>query len=231
MGEKRVLLVDDNPSDRKIVRTVTERNGFLATEVEDGFKALEALNEEQFALFIVDLQMPKMPGLQLVKRLRSNPDLAKTPILITSARNRPVDVVSAVQTGANDYIVKPMDIQVLEEKINRLSKGAGADWKLYQVPEESRTTQVGLFMQTMALNEIGAEVVSNMNLPMNTTFTYNFDLLNMKGLKDTLVKVEKARPGKDGTVYTVQFIGLTDVDRKKIRLCCRDLWIGDQKEE
>ncbi len=117
MGEKRVLIVDDNPSDRKIVKLVAEKNGFLATEVDEGFKALEALNEQKFSLFIVDLQMPRMPGLQLVRRLRGQPEYKTTPILIMSGRNRPVDVQSAVQSGATDYIVKPMDILVLEEKI------------------------------------------------------------------------------------------------------------------
>jgi two-component system, chemotaxis family, chemotaxis protein CheY len=230
MGEKRVLLVDDNPSDRKIVKLVAEKNGYLATEAADGFQAQEAMNELKFTLFIVDLQMPRMPGLQLVKRIRGQADHKSTPILIMSGRNRPVDVHSAVQTGATDYIVKPMDIQVLEEKIVRLSNGRSQDWKRYEIPEASRSSQVSLFMSTLTVNEIGAEVTSSIPLPVGFSFMYNLDILASKGLKNILGKVEKVSRQNQDYLYSVQFIGLTEKDRKIIRLCCRDLWVSEGEQ-
>ena len=229
MGEKRVLLVDDNPSDRKIVKLVAEKNGFLATEADDGFQALEALTDQNFSLFIVDLQMPKMPGLQLVRRLRSQALLKTTPILIMSGRNRPVDVHSAVQSGATDYIVKPMDIQVLEEKIKRLSSSGSQDWKRYGIPEGLRTSQAGLFMNTLSINELGAEIVTPLSLPVGYSFMFSLDILSAKGLKNALAKVEKVIKREQEFVYTVEFIGLTEADRKIIRLCCRDLWVSEEK--
>lgn len=230
MGEKRMLLVDDNPSDRKIIKLVAEKSGFLVSEAADGFQALEALTDQTFTLFVVDLQMPRMTGLQLVRRLRGLPEFKKTPILISSARNRPIDVQTAVQNGATDYVVKPMDIQVLEEKINRLSAGAAPDWKMYDLPENLRFAQAGVFVHALAINEIGAWVSTPLVLPAGFSFSISLDLLAAKGLPQVLAKIEKSEKTQEGFRYLVQFIGLTEADRKKIRLSCREIWTKEEEK-
>ena len=231
MAERRILLVDDNASDRLIAKVVAEKCGYIATEASDGFQAIAAMEEQEFGLFLIDLQMPKMPGLQLVQRLRRMEAAKKTPILIMSGRNRAVDVQAAVQSGANDYIVKPMDIQVLEEKLRRLGAGASSDWKLYEVPEPRQQAQATMFLNVLSLNELGADLLMSLDLPLEHAFALNMDVLLEKGLKDLIVKIESKKKEARGFLYRVRFVGATEADRKKIRLSCRDLWHEQAKRD
>ncbi len=97
-----------------------------------------------------------------------------------SGRNRPVDVQTAVQSGATDYIVKPMDILVLEEKINRLSKGASADWNSIPFRRNLGSTQAGIFMTTTSINENRRRDHVSLQMPVGSSFNFNSELLIAK---------------------------------------------------
>lgn len=224
MGDKRILVVDDNPSDRLIVKRLADKLKCLTHQASGVFEAMDELEEMDFNLLIVDLQMPKHSGLQLVQRVRRMERFRTTPILIMSGRNRPHDVQSAIQTGANDYIIKPVDLQVLEEKITRLTQKSTGTWKSYPVPSELSAATVGLSANILMINEVAAEVWTTQKFEVENTFTLTLDLLINRGLAPCVVKIEAVRPEKTGYVYSLRFIGLTEADRKKIRLLCRDLW-------
>ncbi len=83
-------------------------------------------------------------------------------------------------------------------------------------------------MTTTSINEIGAEISSSLQMPVGASFNFNSELLAAKGLKDILAKIEKVSRVAENFKYTVQFIGLTEADRKKIRLCCRELWTAEE---
>lgn len=233
MSERRVLLIDDNPSDRLIAKAVSEKCNFVVDEAVDGVAALSKLNENfdlLYSLIIVDLQMPKIPGLDLVRRLRKIDRLKSVPILIMSGRNRPVDVQMAVGAGANDYIIKPMDLEILREKIERNTSKVSTTWKSYEVPGDLGRSQMSLLAYIASLNEIGADVRSDFALQVGDSFMLNSELLGNRGLKQILCKVESKSTDKAGPIYKVNFIGLTESDRKKIRLCCRELWVSSKEQ-
>lgn len=232
MAEKRVLLVDDNPSDRMIVKALLAKSGLMATEAADAHEALETLNDEtlEFALFVIDLQMPKVSGHELVKRLRRMERTKKTPILIMSGRNRPIDIQTSIMVGANDYIIKPMDLQILEEKVDRLTKGSSGQWNLYEVPKPVQVAEASILISILKINELGAEVRMSFEMPKDHTFTFTFDPLGQKGLKECLAKVESVVKTPEGFAYKISFVGLTEADRKKIRLTCREFWTRDEEE-
>jgi two-component system, chemotaxis family, chemotaxis protein CheY len=110
----RVLVVDDAGLVRLYYRTALERAGFRVEEALNGLEALEKLATMPFDLLIVDVNMPQMDGITFVRSVRSQPlPLASTPALMISTEAGAQDMAAAVAAGANYYLVKPVDPEML----------------------------------------------------------------------------------------------------------------------
>jgi two-component system chemotaxis response regulator CheY len=120
------LIVDDNEIVRKTIRAVLKDfNLTKFIEAEDGEQALGILNEEEIDLVIADLQMPKMNGLQLLKRIRSSSDLADIPFVMVTSSNEKNDIIEAVNAQVSQYIVKPFTSEVIYGKLKAVLKQHG----------------------------------------------------------------------------------------------------------
>ncbi len=123
----RVLVVDDNVDLLRMIQMVLgERGGHqvvLSTSGEDG---LEKARAQPPDLAIIDVMMPGMTGYELCRRLREEPSTAHIPILILTARGQPIDRETALASGADDYIAKPVTMNELLERVNRLLARGGA---------------------------------------------------------------------------------------------------------
>jgi len=117
----KILIVEDSPTMRRIVRNTLKRLGYDdVEEAEDGVEALAALGNSTIDFIITDWNMPKMNGLDFIKRVKAHADYSEVPILMVTTRSVEQDVVAALQAGASNYIVKPFTPQVLKEKINEI---------------------------------------------------------------------------------------------------------------
>ncbi|MEE9911260.1 MAG: response regulator [Deltaproteobacteria bacterium] len=126
MNEKniKVLIVDDFATMRKVVRNLLKQVGYEdIVEAEDGVMALKALKSQKIDVIVSDWNMPNMTGLELLKAVRADADLAKTPFLMVTAEALQDNVVAAVKAGVNNYIVKPFTAEVLNEKIKKIMDG------------------------------------------------------------------------------------------------------------
>lgn len=117
----RILIVDDFSTMRRIIKNLLNDLGFHNTaEADDGTTALAALRAGQFELVITDWNMPGMTGTDLLRAIRSDPKLAKLPVLMVTAEAKREQIIEAAQAGVNGYIVKPFTAQTLQEKLNRI---------------------------------------------------------------------------------------------------------------
>jgi two-component system OmpR family response regulator len=99
-----ILVVDDDPHIRQLLAFALTKAGLASVEAADGEAALEAAEQHQPALVILDINMPRMDGLEVCRRLRAKGD---TPILFLSSRDDEIDRVVGIELGADDYVVKP----------------------------------------------------------------------------------------------------------------------------
>lgn len=123
MNEKniKVLIVDDFATMRKVVRNLLKQVGYEdIVEAEDGVMALKTLKSQKVDVIVSDWNMPNMTGLELLKAVRADADLAKTPFLMVTAEALQDNVVAAVKAGVSNYIVKPFTAEVLNEKIKKI---------------------------------------------------------------------------------------------------------------
>jgi two-component system, chemotaxis family, chemotaxis protein CheY len=117
----KILIVDDFATMRKVVRNLLKQVGYEdIVEAEDGVMALKALKSQKIDVVVSDWNMPNMSGLELLKAVRADAELAKTPFLMVTAEALQDNVVAAVKAGVNNYIVKPFTAEVLNEKIKKI---------------------------------------------------------------------------------------------------------------
>src|SRR5262245_50584763 len=116
---KLVLVAEDNKSTRDIVVHNLNAMGFRTVEAEDGEQALALAGSENVDLILLDIMMPKVDGYTVCATLRQTTATARVPIIIVTARNEREDVVRAVESGANDFIVKPFTRDTLLAKIEK----------------------------------------------------------------------------------------------------------------
>jgi len=117
----KILVVDDFSTMRRIVKNVLKQIGFEnIEEAEDGAQALAKLKAGNFGFMVSDWNMPNMDGLQLLKEVRKDPVLSKLPILMVTAEAEKSMVVTAIQAGVNNYIVKPFTAEVFKEKMDKI---------------------------------------------------------------------------------------------------------------
>lgn len=125
MSEKqRILLVDDDPNISHLVRLYLEKEGFDVTESARGDEALEAFNRESPALVLLDVMLPGMDGLQVLKEIRKT---SKVPVIMLTARDETFDKVLGLELGADDYVTKPFETKELVARVKAVLRRAPTD--------------------------------------------------------------------------------------------------------
>ena len=132
MSERpKVLVIDDEPGVRDLISEALSLSGINAESAADGLEALSFLRREKFDLLILDINMPKLDGLALLEKLRS--EGASVPVLMLSARADKTDINQGLRIGADDYFTNPFSIEELVLRVKaimRRSKGEVADVKV-----------------------------------------------------------------------------------------------------
>jgi DNA-binding response OmpR family regulator len=118
----RILVVDDDPDIRLLLRELLERATYLVDEAEDGKMALRQLFANAPALVILDVTMPDMDGYQTLERIR---DLSDVPVLMLTARTQELEKVRGLSAGADDYVAKPFGRQELLARVQALLRRTG----------------------------------------------------------------------------------------------------------
>lgn len=119
-GKKHILLVEDDSNFGDVLRSYLELDGFLVTWEKDGESGLKAFKAGQYDICILDVMMPVMDGITLAKEIRFSNHLI--PIIFLTAKGLKDDVLKGYKSGADDYVTKPFDSEVLLYKIKALLK-------------------------------------------------------------------------------------------------------------
>ncbi|HEU5016059.1 MAG TPA: response regulator [Roseiflexaceae bacterium] len=115
-GQNTVLIVEDDVATRRLYKFLLTNGGYNVVEAEDGVVALEQLEKHRCQLIITDMNMPRMDGLQLIKKIREH--YSTIHIIVITAFGTPDTERQALRFGANDYLPKPFDFEELERRVH-----------------------------------------------------------------------------------------------------------------
>jgi len=116
----RILIVDDNEANRDVLKTRLASHGYDLWEAADGERALMAVKDWQPDLILLDIMMPKIDGIEVCRRLKSDPALPFTSVILITARADSEDVVAGLDAGADEYLTKPVDQIALVARVKSM---------------------------------------------------------------------------------------------------------------
>jgi two-component system, OmpR family, KDP operon response regulator KdpE len=114
MTSARILVVDDEPQIRRVMRSALTAEGYMVQDAKTGEAALEELRKERYDLVLLDVNMPGMDGLETCKAIRASSDVA---VIMLTVRNAEQDKIAALDAGADDYVTKPFSMPELLARI------------------------------------------------------------------------------------------------------------------
>jgi len=119
-SQYRILVVDDHEDNIELLRARLEARGYIVEGAGDGQAALDAVERQCPDLILLDVMMPKLDGIEVVRRLKSNPLLPFIPVIMQTALDSTENKVEGLDAGADDYITKPINFAELEARVNSL---------------------------------------------------------------------------------------------------------------
>lgn len=120
-----IVIIEDDESIREMLRYYFHSVGYEVACFESGEEYFEKGGEHKPSLFILDIMLPGMDGLEILRRIRTDARLEDTPVLMLTARTSEMDKVKGLETGADDYVVKPFGIMELQARVKALLRRAG----------------------------------------------------------------------------------------------------------
>jgi len=117
--KQTILVVDDNHDNVEILRAFLESRGYNVACAEDGKAALAKLEEVRPALVLLDVMMPGMDGWQVCRTIKRHPEFGSTRVVMVTAKGGFEDKFEGMRSGADDYVVKPVDLPELMTKVER----------------------------------------------------------------------------------------------------------------
>ena len=161
--QRTILIVDDEPGLRELVRINLEHEGYAVLQAENGLQGLSGVREQHPDLVILDVMMPDMDGWETCRKLR---EFSQVPVLMLTARAQSKDIVTGLESGADDYLVKPFNMDELVARIRAL---------LRRVPSPNRPVMAA--NEEIAIDKNKREVLVR-GEPVDLTPT-EYDLLLM----------------------------------------------------
>lgn len=121
MNERKVLIVDDSETIRQQVASALERAGFGVVEACDGVDGLERASQNELCMVILDVNMPRLNGLEMLERLKADPRHAKLPVLMLTTEVQQSMIERAKKAGARGWMIKPVKMDQLVSTVNKLT--------------------------------------------------------------------------------------------------------------
>lgn len=179
MSKKTILTVDDEAHILELLRYNLEESGYFVIQAETGEEALELLEHNCIDAVLLDLMLPKIDGLDVLRKIRTKEETKKLPVIMLTAKSEEFDKVLGLEMGADDYIAKPFSIRELQARLKALLR------RLEEEPS-IQTKTVQKVLRTNGL-EIGVET---------RTVTKNGQLIEMSLKEFELLKLLVENPGK-----------------------------------
>jgi DNA-binding response OmpR family regulator len=224
-----ILIVDDNESDQLNLSFILKKDGYQCSIAKDGYEAIDFLlnniSKDPVTLVILDLNMPVLSGMATLGRIKETKAIAGIPVMVVSGKKDKTDVGAAIKAGAKDYLVKPVDAEILKKKVMQLLTDQRSDWGEISVPPGDGTR--GYYhtpSELVSINEVSATFKSKFPLPIKETTNIYAPILEEAGINGCHVRVLDCKKGDAHYYIQFELVGLNQIQSKALRVFCRKIY-------
>ncbi len=218
----RILIVDDNEVTLKVIESILDSANHTYLTATSGYDAIELLEREKFDLLITDVNMPGgVSGFDLAVTVRAGTENKKLPIIFLTGRRDARDIQKAIESGADDYIVKPVDQEILLSKVSNLLNGFSGETSYAEryFPIESEAAWDSNF-RVIGISERGIKAISRVMMPVNMKIKMDCKFFEMFEYKAERVRVISCEPSTEEEgcfLLILTYVGCSESDRQEIR--------------
>ena len=119
MDQKTVLIIEDEEDAAELFAEMMRVSGFRVVKTSKSTPAISMMSSEKPDVILLDIMMPEISGLDILRQMRREPDLAKIPVIMVTAKSMPADIKNGMEAGASTYLTKPVGFLELKEAVER----------------------------------------------------------------------------------------------------------------
>jgi|GEM_PF-1213828 len=221
MNRLQILIVEDDELQLKLLEGLLRQACFGVVSVGDGHSAIERLHAESFNLVISDVNMPGgVSGFNLVRTVRSITRLNDIPFIFVTGRRDKKDVDRAIDSGVDDYLIKPIDPEMLLAKIEALVSKKGKYFSFSERPANS-AAKLEVNFEIDGISEQAIQFVSPFHLPLNYKLKIEAQIFQDIGIEPPKLRItssEVLTNSEKNNRIRANFIGLSDKEMNAIRI-------------
>ncbi len=214
-----ILLVDDDPTVLKLLESILKKQNHVPVAVSNVFDARAKLKEQPFDLIVCDAMMPGISGFQFVQTLRMDASTRDLPFLFLTGRRRKRDVIKAYESGANDYLIKPLDIKLFNLKVKNLLTAEKSQARPLRVPMQEKAEWI-CPMDIIGVSNSEVFIRSQVELEHDVKIRIQSEIFSKIGIIPPFLIVKTCIADAQGFTITALFDGLS---KKELGLV--DQWL------
>jgi len=219
----RILIVDDQTVVLKMLEALLVKNGHTVTACHDAYDAVDKLNAQPFELVITDAIMPRFSGYDLIKTIRKQESTAGIGVILLTGKREKKDVRRGVEAGADDYVVKPVDEEILKAKVKSLLERKGkSDDSAFTDMGISEPARFALDLKIVGISEIGLSFTSAQPFHPNSKISIESPMFEHIGIESPILRVTNCTVNDpNGFFVRAQFVGLGENSLQPLRVWMR----------
>jgi DNA-binding response OmpR family regulator len=226
---KTVLIVDDQTSVLVTLEAILKKEGFIVISCTNSLDAFENIQREKFDVVVTDAVMPMgTSGFSLISTIRSQPSQnSKVPILMLTGKRDPADVEKAISVGANDYMIKPIDPDVLISKLKKLM-AQNSDQSDFVHAKVNQAASVPMKISIISTSEVSIKFSSDVGFIPGHIYKISSDFFNI--FEKTTVSIRVNTSDLKNNLFEVSgnYVGLSEKELSHIRTWIRNKLIQER---
>lgn len=224
----RILIVDDQKSVLLTLEALLTQQAHFVVACTNAIDAVQALTREPFDLVITDAIMPGgSDGYALTRTIRKHPTLGKTPVILLTGKREKSDIQKGIEAGVSDYVVKPLDPELLIAKIGNLLRAKSQDAVHFAEAAVNIAAEWELKTEVTSVSELGMQLTTSIPIPVGRILRIKSPIFAEIDIPQIPLRIDHCEevPGVEST-YKIQahFVGITEKELSPIRL-----WIRSKK--
>lgn len=220
---KKILIVDDLKSILVTLEAILTKEGYYVAACTNSMDAFDKLNLEHFDLMITDAIMPGASGYSLISTVRSGQRNKDIPIIMLTGKREKADIEKALTAGANDYIIKPIDPDIVTTKVKHMLDQV-ADKSDFAEAPVNVPAMINIKTDILKISESEIKLMTNYQLNVGQLYRISSDFFSQLDIDSVNTRISDCNKSPDQPNHfyvSAQFVGLTDKELSKIRLWVR----------